>query len=398
MNDTTFYRALFDYFIDKHGDPAFRIQKGWSFRPGQLIGDCKLTALQWYNLYIEKCRIRNERRKLGLIELKEGVFIPYPFKTKLGRYRRLDNNVIEELTPTDTYISKTEFARPNFSKYFGSWEIDIAYYLIDPNSDARYLFCINMNSRYLFVERIESNASRGLVQCLEGILFQLHRMYERQFANNDDKWLQELIEHPIRYLKGDGDVLFRSGLTHNFLEQYEIQTCWESSPFTFHNKLVDAVIKTIRNAIGYRIINDQQLQEIVNYYNNTYHKGIDCTPREMLLNPEYEEQYIRHCMSRLVQALQKQEEAGLFNYVPGNVLLLHCDVRKTPAKNEKRRKFWDRMGIFVGYVHGNVVVDLLKNQRPIGKLTRISVPVYYTRKIADDIDLLPKMYTNTYST
>jgi hypothetical protein len=321
----------------------------------------------------------------------------------------LNDNVIEELTPTDTYISKAEFARPTFSKYFGSWEIDIADNVISPNkeeseekSSNRHLFCINMNSRYLFVVPIAGNPnlnaeSTGVIDALQNIWQRLCILYSRCPRTKET----DLALRPIRYIKGDGDTLFTSTITENFLKGYGIKPCWQSSPFTFHNKLVDVAIKTIRNAIGYRIITEAQLQTIVDYYNNTYHKGIDCTPTEMLLNPDYEEQYIRYCMERLVQVKMRQEEAGLLSYVPGDVLLLHCDVAKTSNKNDKRRKFWDRIGIFQRYEHGNALVTLMGNQRPIkvggSTLTEISVPVYYTRKIADDERFLPTMYTSTYA-
>ena len=123
--------------------------------------------------------------------------------------------------------------------------------------------------------------------------------------------------------------------------------------------MVDCVIKTIRNAIGYREITPEQLKQIVNYYNNTYHRSIDCTPAEMQENPDLEYQYIRWCEQKLNQVLALQDNYGLTKYEKGNILLVHLDKGKTHNKFEKRRTYYDRLGEFMNYENGNVKIKLL---------------------------------------
>jgi hypothetical protein len=212
--------------------------------------------------------------------------------------------------------------------------------------------------------------------------------------------LEHFISHyPVKYIRGDREKGFTSKKITKMFEGNDIQTYFTASKFTYHNKLVDVVIKTIRNAIGYRMISEDQLQKIVSYYNHTYHKTIDCTPLEMMQNKDFEDQYIRYCTQRLLEVKQRQEFEGLLSYERGNILLLHCDLSKTAQRDEKRRRFWDRVGEFVQYNHGNVVVRLLGSPINIGSTQYrvIDLPVYYTRLIAKNRDEIPSAYLNSYS-
>jgi hypothetical protein len=229
---------------------------------------------------------------------------------------------------------------------------------------------------------------------------------------------------PVRYLRGDGEKAFASAETVNWLVQNGIpqnHLYFSSSKFTYHNKLIDVATKTIRNAIGYRIIDQHQLQQIIWYYNRTYHKGIGCTPLEMMEardeegNHVLEDQYIRYCVKKLVQARGQEEFDGLWDYEYGNVLLLHFDLNKTGLKHEKRRRFWDRVGIFLRYDHRNAVVRLLGTEilGGGGKLSKDErgivifgehgehyydyvVPIQYTKLIAKNINQIPEYYRRYY--
>jgi hypothetical protein len=185
-----------------------------------------------------------------------------------------------------------------------------------------------------------------------------------------------------------------------FFQDNRIETYFSSSAFTFHNKVVDVVIKTIRDAIGYRIINNFQLQQIVEYYNNTIHRAIGCTPLEMMLNKEYEAQYIRFCMQKVIEINKRQVNQGLLNYQRGNILLLHCELGKTSNRDEKSRNYWNRIGEFIGYENGNAQVQLLRNQLPIyigqRAVTQFDIPVYFTKIIAQDIDNVPEYYKRNF--
>jgi hypothetical protein len=150
-------------------------------------------------------------------------------------------------------------------------------------------------------------------------------------------------------------------------------------------------VRTIRDAIGFRTITLAQVQQVIDYYNTTYHKGIDCTPHEMMMNTELEWQYIRHCQEKLRQVNQFYESRNLLGYRRGNVIVVHLDYSKTSRKFEKQRRHWNQLGVFVAYEHGNVKCVVI-NQG----VRAICVPVYYTRKIAEDIDHVSTAAINTY--
>jgi hypothetical protein len=182
--------------------------------------------------------------------------------------------------------------------------------LIDPSGRQDiHLFCINVNTRYLVCYPLRSKSAEEIGRALE------------HFINN----------YPVSYLRGDGERAFGNLILNKWLEDNDIKIYINSSKFTYHNKIVDVVVKTIRNAIAYRMISEAQLQKIIEYYNHTYHKSIDCAPFEMQFEEDHEkeDQYIRYCTQRLLQVKQRQEFEGLLSYERGNILLLHCDLSKT---------------------------------------------------------------------
>ena len=175
---------------------------------------------------------------------------------------------------------------------------------------------------------------------------------------------------------------------------------FNSCPFTLHNKIVDVAIKTIRNAIGYRKLQPKHMDQLVDYYNNTVHKSIGCTPAEMQTDPDIEYQYIRWCERKLNNVLDYQHQQKLLEYQPGNILMVHIDNGKTSDKHEKRRRFFDRLGEFVRYDYGNVVVKLLVkpvrvNTRAVPKI-EVTVPIYHTKYVSKNLATLPKSYNDYY--
>ena len=157
--------------------------------------------------------------------------------------------------------------------------------IIDNNEDNvsdTWLFCVNINTRYLEIYQCEKKATNDVYDSLNDLI----------------------QNHNVKSIRGDGEKAFISRKVIELLEKNNIRYNWNDGKFTNHNKIVDAVIKTIRNAIGYREISGGQLQKIVNYYNNTYHRAIDCTPRQMQENIELEYQYIRWCEQKLNHVLR----------------------------------------------------------------------------------------------
>ena len=371
----------FASMISKQTDiiPSSVTGKWWDQNEERLIGSISLK--EWFNIYTNEHdrkynpnKIDNQNKKQIRNEIKERHKVPasekeigYPFRSKR-----------KTSIPVDPLIRKEQLTRPYYSPYPHSWEIDHADNIIEQGD--KYFFCINVNTRFL-------------------VLFKGPETTE--FVR---KSLQELIKRfKVKSIRGDGAKCFTSN--EKWLNSLGINTYFTSEKMTFHNKIVDSVIRTIRNAIGYRKINESQLAKIVDYYNNTYHEGIKMSPMEMMNDIEKEWEYIRQKDDELKEAIRKQREKGILSYKPGNVLLVHTDLSKTADKNEKRRRRFDRLGVFQNYVGSTKANVRVKVYRPVllsttNKTTKyvhdIIVPVFYTRKISESIDTIPQEYKDIY--
>jgi hypothetical protein len=60
---------------------------------------------------------------------------------------------------------------------------------------------------------------------------------------------------------------------------------------------------------------------------------------------------------------------------------------------QKRRRNFDELAQFVEYKGGNVVCDLL---HPYMQFTRVILPIYYTKKLAEDISDYKNKYINMF--
>ena len=357
------------------------------------------TIEEWYDLYSLRFKSLETEQRLKEQELKKrkrvstrpdatNEPVPYPFKSKISKYRKTNpGEQIEYVEqPIVERIDEKQFYRPYFSPEPGAWEIDFAFHMCkdkdvkkDENDvEDTWLFCVNINTRYL-----------EIYQCA------------KKSTNDVYDSLKDLIEtYDVKSFRGDGEAAFKSRKVQDLLDRKNVKYNWNDGKFTNHNKIVDAVIKTIRNAIGYREIDGGQLQKIVNYYNNTYHRSIDCTPAEMQNNPDLEYQYIRWCEQKLNYIINQQKLHGLLNYQPGNILLVHLDKGKTSNKFEKRRTFWDRCGEFVEYINGNVRVRLLtpvKIATNSDPRTDVVVPIYHTRFLAKNKYSIPEGFVKNYT-
>ena len=393
----TFAKAiLLPKDVDVWVEEFERIKRNSLYEPLKDYKYGNKTLEEWYEEYIRRFTIKqNEDKKSKKPKPKpqqptrpdarEDV-IAYPFRSKISKYRK--NNPTLEIQynkiPAIQRIPEKQLYRPYFSPEPGGWEIDFAFKICNDNDKTdneenitdTWLFCININTRYLEV-----------YYCA------------RKSVNHVFASLQDLIQkHPVKSIRGDGESAFKSQTVSSLLKRHHIKFLWNDGKFTNHNRMVDCVIKTIRNAIGYREINHEQLKQIVDYYNNTYHRSIDCTPKEMQEDPELEYQYIRWCQQKLTQVLTLQENYGMTKYQPGNILLIHLDKGKTNNKFEKRRTYYDRLGEFIKYVNGNVKIKLLTPVRfGINPVYEVEVPSYHTQYLAKNKESIPEEYIRSYT-
>jgi hypothetical protein len=150
------------------------------------------------------------------------------------------------------------------------------------------------------------------------------------------------------------------------------------------------------------------MKEMVDRYNSNLHAAFNYkfTPKQVQMNPDLEEYFIRENLDRLAEAKTLQREAGFFDYRPGNVLLIHLDKSKTKEGFDKKRRAFNELALFVQYQNGNVVCDRLARDgkgKIIRKLNitpktnvvtidRIVIPIYFTKFVCASLDDLPDRY------
>ena len=318
--------------------------------------------------------IREEQRKFlrqNRIDVDNDAIIPYPFKSKIREYKTRFPDTPYEDIPVDPKVkSKTrKLEKPYFSPEPHSWEVDLVFNLLEQGDV--YLFCININTKYLVVYKVESKRAADVLPSL----IDLRNRFE------------------VKSIKGDGERSFAAEDTKRFWSHYHIKTYFSKTKFTNHNRVVDSVIRTIRNAIGYRNISEEQLEQIVNYYNNTKHSGTGFTPIDMMEDIDKEFYYIRRCNERLIDVKKR-----LPKLKQGNVVLVHLELSKVAGKFEKKRKTFDRIGVFQEYLNGNVRVKISPPVQISSGLWRddVLVPEYAVRFVAEDINSLPEKYKRTF--
>ncbi|KAI5510946.1 integrase core domain containing protein family [Trichomonas vaginalis G3] len=272
----------------------------------------------------------------------------YPFQTlKKQKDFKKDFKILNK--PIDPKIQplKEKFSRPSFAPYPYSYEIDHLEY---SKGNVTYLFAININTRYLYCIPVKGKTEQETRRAI-----------------------QYLLDHErVDNIRGDGDKGFQAAMAHYFPQ---INFYFSSSPYTFHNKIVDAVMRTLRDALGvngqiyWDGNHDSIIQQLVYYYNNTWHRTINMKPVEMKNDISKEWEYIRKQIERLNDVKCEQINSGLMNFKQGDKVLIHLDYGKTDKSMTKRRRRFDTMAEFVRYINGNVLVEV------DNKL--IEIPIYF---------------------
>jgi hypothetical protein len=305
-----------------------------------------------------------------------------------------------------------------------------------------YLVVINPNTKYLYVhvapkppedDDFENISPAEIMTAIEKKL----EGTGRSLANTlwaiqslNDK-LKEITgeEHPIQYIRGDGDSAFgkiidspdpnddqhqrsknkepdielghrtyKSNIFTKTLKEKGIELYLSTAKYINKNRSVDRVIRTIRDMVADRkevLLDPDVMQNVVEIYNNTPHSAFDnkFTPLQVQKNADLEEYYIRENLSRLDEATMLQREAGFFNYKPGNMLLIHIPKAKTDKKFEKKRRAFSEVAMFAEYEHGNVnCYRMIRNGAYFEPSTLITLPTYYTKYVAASLEELPRRY------
>jgi len=116
---------------------------------------------------------------------------------------------------------------PSFSLNPYSWEID--HLQTGHDNAVYYLFIINSNTRHSYACSARSKDSNTTHQLIQ------------QFVEREDG-----LRNEAHTIKGDGDRGFQTP-SQSFPG---IRSHFQNSQFTYHNKTVDGVMRTLRNALG----------------------------------------------------------------------------------------------------------------------------------------------------
>ncbi|MFR9543750.1 MAG: hypothetical protein SNH27_17110, partial [Rikenellaceae bacterium] len=170
----------------------------------------------------------------------------------------------------------------------------------------------------------------------------------------------------------------------------------DSSPFTYHNKNIDSVMRTLRDALGPNTQHywdgkhNDIIFQLVNYYNYSYHRAIKMTPHQMHNDVELEWKYIRKMTEKLNDIKRQQIYHGLHSYKPGCRLMIHLDFSKTYDKHTKRRRTFNATGTFIQYINGNCEIHLDKPFRITKNRSEstVQVPIFYTARIPLNVDTI----------
>ena len=294
--------------------------------------------------------------------LNPNTLLTYPFRSKMDDYLIGQHKgyflpgVKFNFEPSDKQPKKlkNELSRPSFAPFPYSWEID---HLQFDKTKITYLFCLNINTRYLYVIPVNNKSAQETRRAIETLIGK----------ENDN------FNHPVNNIRGDGDKGFEAIKTMF----PHINFYFTSSKFTYHNKLIDAAMRTLRNALNNDSLwdghHDDIIQQLVYYYNFTKHRVTKMSPIDMHTDIDKEWEYIRQKTEELNDAKLKQYQHGLFNYKPGDRIRIHLEYSKTNQLFDKRRRQFDREGTFIQYINGNCLIQLDKGQK-------IEVPVYFTIK------------------
>ena len=251
------------------------------------------------------------------------------------------------ILPPDCKLERYRLIKPSFCPKPYGWNIDHVYNLNEKN----WLFCMNMNTRYLVVYPIPENSVS-----VRNALTDLCNRFT------------------VTSIKSDKSSAYTSNIMKDFYIEHEINFYARPTTYVNTNRLIDRVILTIR--LYAKKLNTDDIQTVVDYYNNRKHRIINCPPAVMMEDPTGELNYIARCQRELEAANQRFKELGILDYKKNDIVMIHVDESKTKEKFKKKNRVFHKFGKFYQYLEGNVIVNTKKKF--------YVVPMYCTRPISQE--------------
>ncbi|KAA6398088.1 MAG: hypothetical protein EZS28_006382, partial [Streblomastix strix] len=144
-----------------------------------------------------------------------------------------------------------------------------------------------------FVQEIEIQDSDNeipvIIDSAEKIQYGVRTIQDCKSQENIEKASQNLVQNQnVTHIRGDEEKGFASNQLMQFYIKNNIVTYFEngSRELANNNRIVDSVIRTIRNAFGYDdrdFSNPKLMQQMVELYNDTPHGAFDnqFTPKQV---------------------------------------------------------------------------------------------------------------------
>ena len=268
----------------------------------------------------------------------EDITIQNPFKSKLKQGTNTNSDL-------SIKAQQKHYQRPYFSPNIHSWECDLVFISNNPNmKDNVYLFLVNINTRYLHIVLLHNKDEQSILRAFQKLIY------------------YGLKINSIRF---DDEKSFNGDVMTNYFNSHNISVYHNSSPYINKNRIVDRVIRTIRDmyynwhsSVNFKQIDRQKqhniLQQLVTIYNNSYHTSIKMKPVEMTIEKELE--YIKQKQEQLSKIKLKQYNSGFYSFKHNEPIKIYLNESKTNNAFKKRRGNYIHDATFLYYDHGNAVV------------------------------------------
>ena len=218
------------------------------------------TGFTGYNQFLKK--VKNEYPELSNDEIND-------------YYKNQEINQIHNSKTKN----KTNFL-PIFSREKDSYQIDLTFLPNYKNQNRGYeiiLCCIDINTRKVYAYKLKNKTSTSLLEVLEEFI--KNAQPKTITSDNGSEFLNKKVEK----LFNDNNII------HYTTTPGDKNTLGKIERFnrTLKQRL-NKYMTSNNNVIWYNV-----LDEVINNYNNSFHRSIKTTPNELANNEKLEDNYIR---------------------------------------------------------------------------------------------------------
>ena len=275
----------------------------------------------------------------------------YQFKT----YSRIPGGFIG-----DIFFNKSKFAcllliNINTRKAYAYGLNDVEVYKVNPDSKGSQIKPIGQNEEYTITY---STTNKKTTSNLINVF--------KQFLND--------INHKITSLRFDNESAVKSKQFQTMLQNNKIKFIPVVEGSHTSLSLIDRLCRTIRDIsynMGIKILTQNDINKVLNVYNNMYHSSLSkmlgkkITPNEVNEHPELEQQIINYCIdyNKQLKVLHPEIELQV-----GQI----CKVYQPFDKFKKRRRLLKKDYYKIVNKTGNIyTVQNVRNNK------KIDVPRYF---------------------